>query len=96
MLESFAAGALTKVTFFEKPFSETYSSGFSQPMPQRMGDPENLEPAPTNIQKFVVEDAAGAWFWEDEWQRGEQEAQADILAGRGEFFANSDAFLESL
>jgi hypothetical protein len=36
------------------------------------------------------------WFWTPKWQEMEQEAEADISAGRTEHFASSEEFLASL
>lgn len=41
-------------------------------------------------------DAAQAWFWTKDWQRGEQEASDDIAAGRTKSFESADEFLSSL
>jgi antitoxin PrlF len=41
-------------------------------------------------------DAAQAWFWSPEWQRGERAASADIEAGRLTTHTSSEAFLDSL
>ena len=40
-------------------------------------------------------DASQSWFWTEEWQAGEREAEADIAAGRMEFFGNAEEFLGS-
>lgn len=37
-----------------------------------------------------------AWFWTPEWQAGEREADADIAAGRTEYFDSDEAFLAAL
>lgn len=37
-----------------------------------------------------------AWFWTDEWQAGEREANQQAAAGEGVVFADGDAFLDSL
>jgi antitoxin PrlF len=37
-----------------------------------------------------------AWFWTPEWQAGEHEADADIAAGRTEYFDSDEAFLAAL
>jgi antitoxin PrlF len=37
-----------------------------------------------------------AWFWTPEWQAGEREADADIAAGRTEYFDSDAAFLAAL
>jgi len=37
-----------------------------------------------------------AWFWTDEWLAGEAEADADIAAGRCEFFGSDEEFLAAL
>ncbi len=36
------------------------------------------------------------WFWTDEWQAGEREADADIAAGRTTFYASTEDFIASL
>jgi antitoxin PrlF len=41
-------------------------------------------------------DADQAWFWSEEWQRGEREASADIANGRTRRFASADEFLDAL
>lgn len=43
-----------------------------------------------------VIDAAQAWFWTDEWQRGEREASADIAEGRTRRFESAEEFVASL
>lgn len=43
-----------------------------------------------------VIDATQAWFWTPEWQAGEQEADADLAAGRFETFDSGEKFLEAL
>ena len=37
-----------------------------------------------------------AWFWTEEWQAGEREANADEAAGRMTFHASDEDFLASL
>lgn len=37
-----------------------------------------------------------AWYWTDQWQRGEAEADADLAAGRGTVHQNEDDFLAAL
>lgn len=39
-----------------------------------------------------VIDASQAWFWSPEWQTGEREADADLVAGRVESFASDEDF----
>jgi hypothetical protein len=36
------------------------------------------------------------WFWSEEWQAAEHEAEADLVEGRFETFANDEDFLASL
>ena len=36
------------------------------------------------------------WWWLEEWQEGEREAEADIQAGRVETFDSPDEFLKAL
>ncbi len=42
----------------------------------------------------VTEDQA--WFWSEEWQAGEREAEADIAAGRVKTFDSMDDLLTDL
>ncbi len=37
-----------------------------------------------------------AWFWTDEWQVGEHEADADLAAGRWTRYDSDEEFLASL
>ncbi len=39
-----------------------------------------------------VIDATQAWFWTPEWQAGEREADADLVAGRVETFDSGEDF----
>ncbi|MBA2633583.1 MAG: AbrB/MazE/SpoVT family DNA-binding domain-containing protein [Chloroflexi bacterium] len=41
-------------------------------------------------------DADQAWFWTDEWQRGEREASEDIAAGRVRRSRTATEFIKSL
>jgi AbrB family looped-hinge helix DNA binding protein len=41
-------------------------------------------------------DADQAWFWREEWQRGEREATEDIAAHRTRRTESGDEFIESL
>jgi AbrB family looped-hinge helix DNA binding protein len=43
-----------------------------------------------------VIDATQAWFWTEEWQAGEREADADLAADRGESFDSGEEFLDAL
>lgn len=36
------------------------------------------------------------WFWTEEWQKGEREAQADIEAGRVKRFNSAEELMEDL
>lgn len=36
-----------------------------------------------------------AWFWTEEWQAGEHEADAEIAAGRGQVYEDAEEFLDS-
>ena len=66
--------------------------------PREAGDPVEIEITADGIllrpKKLI--DASQAWFWSQEWQRGEREASADIRAGRVETSESSEAFLDSL
>ena len=37
-----------------------------------------------------------AWFWSEEWQAGEREAEADIIAGRVQTFETIEDLLADL
>ena len=41
-------------------------------------------------------DADQAWFWTEEWQKGEREASEDIAAGRVRRASSAKEFLETL
>lgn len=41
-------------------------------------------------------DADQAWFWTEEWQRGEREASDDIATGRSRRFDSAAEFLDTL
>jgi AbrB family looped-hinge helix DNA binding protein len=41
-------------------------------------------------------DADQAWFWSEDWQRGEREASEDIARDRTRRSDSGDAFLDSL
>ena len=43
-----------------------------------------------------VIDASQAWFWTPEWQAGEREVDAQLVAGEGETFASGEAFLAAI
>lgn len=41
-------------------------------------------------------DKSQAWFWTEEWQKGEREADADIAAGRVKEFDNVEDLIKDL
>jgi AbrB family looped-hinge helix DNA binding protein len=41
-------------------------------------------------------DADQAWFWTDEWQKGEREASRDIARGRVRRSVTGDEFIDTL
>jgi AbrB family looped-hinge helix DNA binding protein len=43
-----------------------------------------------------VIDATQAWFWTKDWQAGEREADADLVAGRMAVFDSDEAFIAAL
>ena len=46
--------------------------------------------------KFVYVNASQIWFWTDEWQLLEHEADEDLRHGRYEDFDSMDDFINSL
>jgi hypothetical protein len=44
----------------------------------------------------VETDPDQSWFWTEEWQAGEREADAQIAAGEGRFFASGEEMLAAL
>ncbi len=62
------------------------------------GDPIEIELVPEGIllrpQKPI--DTTQAWFWTPEWQAGEQEATADLAAGRSTRYESDEDFLAAL
>jgi len=46
------------------------------------------------VKKLI--DKEQAWFWSERWQRGENEAEEDIRAGRIHKFSNSRAAIDFL
>jgi len=37
-----------------------------------------------------------AWFWTEEWQAGEREAEADLAAGRYQVFDKMESLIDDL
>ncbi|MGH2473382.1 MAG: AbrB/MazE/SpoVT family DNA-binding domain-containing protein [Candidatus Limnocylindria bacterium] len=48
------------------------------------------------LRKKSLVDASQAYFWTDEWQRGEREAQEDIRRGRVKRFRSAKALISDL
>lgn len=48
------------------------------------------------IRPTVAIPASQAWFWTKSWQKREQEADADIAAGRVTSYDDVDSFLADL
>jgi AbrB family looped-hinge helix DNA binding protein len=48
------------------------------------------------VSRAQIIDPEQAWFWSDRWQRMEQEAQADLEAGRSVEYANIAEALAAL
>ena len=44
----------------------------------------------------VPVDVSQSWFWSQEWQDGEKEADSQKARGEGEIFASEEEFLDSL
>lgn len=91
--------AITQMTIvqFGRPFAETSSS--SAPHVEVVPEEFRSAPGPVSIVNHITAFEAimsgPSWFLSEQWQVGEREAQDDITTGRGVFYENSDAFLES-
>lgn len=48
------------------------------------------------LRKKSLVDASQAYFWTDQWQRGEHEAQEDIRRGRVKRFRSAKALIADL
>lgn len=48
------------------------------------------------LEPKAIVDASQAWFWADDWQRGEREAADELAEGRGRRFESAEEFLASL
>ncbi len=46
--------------------------------------------------KVGLIDSDQRWWWMEEWQKGEREAQQDIEKGRGQKFESAEALLNAL
>jgi hypothetical protein len=57
-------------------------------------EPEEIFVTPSG--ELVEIDESQAWFWSEEWQAGEREADEDLLLGRYKDFDNMDDFINSL
>jgi antitoxin PrlF len=63
------------------------------------GDQVEFDVAPdgtVTLRGMKMIPADQAWFWTPEWQAGEREADADVAAGRTEYFDSDEAFLAAL
>jgi hypothetical protein len=61
----------------------------------------DVEPAAVGLHPgdevgVVLTDPDQEWFWSEEWQRGERQAQADIAAGRVRHFGSDEEFFAYL
>jgi hypothetical protein len=50
----------------------------------------------TVMKRKKTADKSQAYFWTEEWQKGEAEAEADIRAGRVKTFDSVEELLEDL
>jgi len=57
---------------------------------------EVRDPDEIVLRKKSLVDASQAYFWTDEWQRGEREAQEDIQRGRVKRFRSAKALIADL
>lgn len=56
-------------------------------------------PDPGLVRRYVSAVVAAAdqrWYWTEDWQVGEREADEDLKAGRSVLFEGGGAFLKSL
>ena len=49
-----------------------------------------------DMDQRLPDPGAQAWFWTDQWQAGEREVDAELLAGKGTVFPGDDDFLSVL
>ena len=47
---------------------------------------------PAEVAPHLLVPADQAWYWTEEWQRGEREAEASIVAGQTLHFEDADSF----
>src|ERR671937_1963597 len=57
---------------------------------------EVRDPDEIVLRRKSLVDASQAYFWTDEWQRGEREAQEDIRRGRTKRFRSAKALVADL
>lgn len=48
------------------------------------------------LRPTVAVDASQAWFWREDWQAGEREAEQQRVSGQGVVHETGEEFLESL
>jgi antitoxin PrlF len=48
------------------------------------------------VTKLDTVDPEDRWFWTDEWQEGERQAEAELAAGLGTFYESTEAFFAAL
>lgn len=76
----------------------TLSAAIRRAVHLEEGDPVSVELTPEGIllRPMKLIDASQAWFWTEQWQRGEREAEEDIEKGRTKEYQSPEEFLESL
>ena len=89
---------MADTTYVRSKGQLTIPAGIRKAAHLEEGDPVEIEVVAEGIllrPKKII-DATQAWFWTPGWQAGEQEASAELEAGLGNIYENSEDFLESL
>ena len=89
---------MADTTYVRSKGQLTIPAGIRKAAHLEEGDPVEIEVVAEGIllrPKKII-DATQAWFWTPRWQGGEQEASAELEAGLGNIYENSEDLLESL
>lgn len=95
------AQLVERLTRNEKVEGSIPSGGSKNPALFRVSSPRHKRPCRSILiamsEKMSTQiGEAQAWFWAEEWQAGEKEADNHLQRGEGEVFSSGEEFLESL